>query len=351
MPCGILSKSIRTVSFVLSAVTLLASCSKEEKFRIEGEICDGSSHIIELTWLKNGSFNRVVAHSDEAGKWTLEGTANSPTLALLSIGGEEALVSLVVENGDRIRIEMPADAATGEIKVRGNRTSELLARFDSETRKSIASGRGTDINRRVEEFIRKNPKEIASAVLLVTRFDSRGHEVQADSLMGLIAPSARPVGVMQNFAATIANQLSTESSSDLTSMVLYDRRDTTIRYNPSRQSYTLFAFLDARKRLRDSVVPELRKLKEAWPDKRLAAIEVSLARDSATWKQSTESDSATWIQAWAPGAVSSSNFRKMAIRRVPYFVVADSSGRQIYRGSSISAATKELLKGLTKGKD
>lgn len=333
--------------FSVIVTLLLVSCSKDDFFKIEGETGDGSSHIIELTYLEGGAFKRVTCQADESGKWTLEGSSSTPTLASLSVSGGAELATLVVANGDRIKITIPGDGESGEIKVKGNKTSELLAKFDSETQRAIIEGKGTDINRRVAEFIKNNPKEMASSALLVSRFDSRGNEILADSLMGLIAPSARPTGVMQNFAATIANQLSTESSSDLTAMTLYDRRDTTIRYNPARQSYTLFAFVDTQRKMRDSIIPLLRNLKETWPDKRLAAIEVSLARDSAIWKQSTSGDSATWIQVWAPGTVASLNFRKLAIRRVPYFIVADSTGRQLYRGSSIEEASAELEEGLT----
>lgn len=332
---------------IAASLSLLWGCSEEEHFRIEGKLWEPTMKIVELTYLDNGAFKRISTHSDESGKWTMDGVSAQPTLAFLTVSGSEPLATLVVQNGDHLTVELEGPDGSKGVKVKGNRTSELIAQFDAESREALAKGNGGDMNKRVADFIVNNPKEMASAVLLILRFDSRGNEVLADSLMGLISPKAKPTGVMQNFAATIANQVSAESRENIQAMSLYDRRDTTVRYNPARQSYTLIAFIDTNRKMRDSIVPKLRNLREKWPENRLMEIEVSLARDSAAWKQSVSGDSAKWVQAWAPGTVSSSNFRKLSVRRAPFFIVADSAGHQLYRGSSIRMAEKELSDRLT----
>lgn len=52
--------------------------------------------------------------------------------------------------------------------------------------------------------------------------------------------------------------------------------------------------------------------------------------------------SAIWLQTWAPGSVASTNIGKLSIPRLPYFIVADSTGAQIYRGPSISTAENTI---------
>lgn len=67
-----------------------------------------------------------------------------------------------------------------------------------------------------------------------------------------------------------------------------------------------------------------------------------MARDSARWKQATARDSATWVQAWAPGSAASVDFQRLAIPALPYFVVADSSGTQVWRGGSVKLMKKNI---------
>lgn len=327
---------------IFSLIFCFFSCSHDDCFRIEGKLSDGSSHIIELVYYNNGAFEKIITHSDEKGKFIIDGVSTVPTLAFMTISGELPAINLIVKNGDRLNVEISDISDSATVKIKGNKSSEIINDFDRETLKLIQEGKNPEVNIRVADFIKNNPKEIASAALLITRFETRGNELQADSLLGLISPDVRPQAVMLNFTAALANQLSTESRADLQSFSLYDSRDTTIRFSPHRQSYALLAFIDAKKDMRDSIIPFLKEMNERWPEKRFIEIEISMALDSAKWKQSIANDSADWIRAWMPGTVASSNFRKLSVKRIPFFIIADSTGRQLYRGSSITDAERRL---------
>lgn len=324
---------------VVLAVALMAviaaGCGSSDSFIIDGRISGGGSATVEFTYYSDGSVRRLTTGAVE-GKFHIEGVSATPSLGFLTLSGGNPVAALVVADGDHIECEVSSGGVAW--KAEGNKPSELLARFSSENSDIISAGNYKEINRRVAEYVRAHPRDIGSAALLVSRFYVRGNEFQADSLSGMLDADVRTPGIMQNFMATISNQLTAEARANVASMALFDRRDTTIRYAPSRQTVSLLAFVGPDRSMRDSVVPRLRELSSKWPEKRCRVIEISLAQDSSGWKRSVRRDSATWIQAWAPGTVASSTFRRFAVSRSPFFIVADSLGRQLFRGSEISDA-------------
>ena len=109
-----------------------------------------------------------------------------------------------------------------------------------------------------------------------------------------------------------------------------------MRYVPSQQSYSLLAFTDSRKP--DSIISRLRNLRKSLGKRRLKIIEISLTGDSAMWRASVKGDSMNWFQAWAPGSTAAREIRRLAVPRAPFYIVADSTGTQLYRGTSAYSA-------------
>lgn len=328
-------------ALAIAAIGAVATaCGSTDSFTIDGEIAGGGTATVEFTYYADGAVKRATAAAHD-GKFRIEGASAAPTLGFLTISGGNPVAAVVVENGDDIECEVGNDNNAGW-KAKGNKASELLARFSTENAELIAAGAYREINNLVADYVRSHPNEAGSAALLVTRFYSRGNEFLADSLAGLLNAEVRTPAMMHNFMASLSNQLTAETRANVSSMALFERRDTTVRFTPSRQSVALLAFVGTDRRMRDSIVPRLRELSLKWPEKRCKVIEVSLAQDSSAWKQSVARDSATWIQAWAPGTVASTAFRRLAVSRNPFFIVADSVGKQLFRGSEITDAVNTV---------
>ncbi len=315
---------------------LLWSCSSPDHFTVEGRLPDGATANIELTYYADGGIRRTSAVAKD-GRFTIKGSSTRPTLALLTISGGAPAASLIVDNGDKIKLTVDS-AMTGLESLSGNSQSEKLWRFVTENRQALTSGSDAEVNRLVTEFVGSNSTELCAAAIMVTAFRTPGHEAEADSLIARIDPEARPQEVMHNFSEVLATQISSEARGKVPNMTLYDRRDTTVYYAPYNQSASIIAFTSAMPRQRDSVTAALRQLADSLPRRRFKAVEVTLAPDSAEWKRLTARDSASWIQAWAPAAIASPSMRRLTVPRVPFFIVADSTGTQIYRGSSATAA-------------
>lgn len=292
--------------------------------------------MVELLYFNNGAYERLSTPAKD-GRFELQGSASSPAVAFLSVSGGAPIAELAVTNGADIRCEIdPANRFA--LKIKGDKVNELYGKFLNDNAEVFESRNIPLINDAIKKFVEKHPGSMASTIAVITQFKSADNEIMADSLLGIINAEARPNSLLANYNAVLSSQLSAESRETVGSMTLIGRNDSIVRYNPFRHKLSVLAFAGDDKTGRDSILKALRALRKDYDTKRLGMVEVSTAQDSATWINVTEQDSATWYQVWSPGSFSAPSFRRMAIARVPYFVVVDSTGHQVHRGSSAVAA-------------
>lgn len=118
------------------------------------------------------------------------------------------------------------------------------------------------------------------------------------------------------------------------------------RYSPSRSSCSLLYFSTVQSG-RDTIISTLRKAFDRYPRRRFKLVDVSFTPDTLSWKNVARMDSVGWPQVWAVGGVANSVFDELNIPRLPYFIVADSTGKQLYRGASVSRAVSAVNKRLS----
>lgn len=329
----------------MALALIAAACGQSDSFKVSGSVEGGGSATVELLYCPDGSAKKLSVRAVD-GKFMIEGQSRQPALGFVSIGGGAPVAAVIVQNGDNIECKLRPDAPYSS-EVKGTKANELLSGFLRENEATFAQGNPAQINPLIAQFVQDNKNSVAAVAAVVAEFRSAGYEVRADSLISAIDPEARPAGMMLNFNSALSAQLSTDARADIIGMSMINRADSVVRYNPYRQTLTLVAFVGADKAMRDSVVPRLKALRANYPARRLAVMEVSTAADSAEWKRSTAADSAAWTQVWTPGTVASPLFRRMAVARVPFFIIADSTGRQLMRASSVGqveASIRNTLK-------
>lgn len=328
---------MRNIFAILSFVILLAaaSCGDEEGFIIKCEIEGLDTHGLEMVYMTRGGVSRASFHPVD-GKVELKGSSTQPTLVEVFMLDGTRLFSCVASDGDRMKVKMKLDD-TGSLTVTGQDASRDYSAFVAQHDSLLTHGTDAEVNRLIADAVRSNPSSMASTLLMVTHFRTAGYELQADSLLSEIAPEARPALLSGSYASTVGEQVTTSARGEVRAFTLrmgLDSlgHDTIVRYIPSMQSYSLLAFTDTRKP--DSIISRLRKLRKDHTKRRLKIIEVSLTADSAMWHASVKGDSMNWYQAWAPGGTSGREIRRLAVPRAPFYIVTDSLGTQLYRGTS-----------------
>lgn len=322
--------------YLAAIVAIFATgCSQADHFKVGGLMEGAGVQTVTLTYYAEGGIKQTVGQSVN-GKFLLQGKSAVPTLCIVALSDGTPVATLIASNGDKIEVRTSLENPAA-LKVKGSGQSSKIADWLNENAELLARGDAAAINASIAEFIDDHRSDMASTALLVTQFRTDGFETMADSLLSLIDISARPAPVVQNFSAVLSSQLNRSAGSAVMPMTLYIRSDSTYFLTPAQHSVTLLAFTEPVGG-RDTVTTVLRELRGRYSDRRCGIVEISAAVDSSTWKQATARDSATWKQAWAPGTVASSTIGKLSVPRIPYFIVADSTGTQLYRGGSVSAA-------------
>lgn len=320
---------------------LLQSCSGEDKFVIEGTVKGIASQNVTLTYFANGGLKSITMPATN-GHFAFSASSPSATLALISVSPDNRrLATVIVRNGDHVTVSVDInDPYSAEVK--GNSDSEAIARWIKENTAILRNRNTAAINRAVEKYVGANKDQLHTLAILSSFYTSEGNESKADSLFSLLNPEARPVEVAQGFDMVISSRLSAMKNSPLPSLTLYERCDSMVNISPMRHSATLLCFIDAEGGSRDSIASQLRYLTGHYGKPRFAAVEISTAPDSASWRQSIRSDTVMWTQTWVPGGTAGTPIRKLSIPRLPYFITADSTGRTLYRGSSMTKARKAV---------
>lgn len=318
-------------------LVVFASCGNNEEFLINCKIRGLGSKGVEMTYTTRG-VQRVGFHPVD-GKVALRGVSDKPVLVEVSTIDNRLLFTCVAQNGDNLDVELDLDKPTS-LKISGNDASEEYSRFIVDNDSLFQSDDVAGINRLIAAEVRRHPDRISSAMLLATRFQARDYELEADSLINTLKPDARPSGVMGAFASLVGEQVSSSVGSPVRAMTIncgyQNKQDTTMRYWASNQSYSMLVVTGYHRG--DSIGKTLRELCDSLPDRRFKAFEIAVTGDSAMWKIAVRNDSTKWVKAWVPGGTASNEVRSLTVSSIPYFVVADSTGRQIYRGRSLSAA-------------
>lgn len=336
-------KLLRTI--LISVVSLLAvACGKDKFFIIECTIEGAGSQAVIATYYAAGGLKReFVAAVD--GKAVVRGESAVPTLVIVTMSDGSPIAMLVAQDGDKIAFTTGIDDPLSIRYTDANEASGQIGQWIADNADALRRADAAAINDAVAAFVTKNPGKIASTALLTGYFQSEGYESQADSLFSIIDIKARPVEVVQGFNTVLSAQLSAGATAEMPVITLYDESDSTITVNPIRRSATLLCFLSDSPAGRDSVAMCLRSLMERYP-KRLMAVEISCAPDSASWRHSIGSDTVAWSRTWLPASVASPEVVSLSVPRIPYFIVADSTRSQIYRGTSVANAESAIIRHL-----
>lgn len=335
-------KTLNYITVILLAALLMGACTKKRSFIISGDLEDMGTQLVTATYYAAGGLKQVAASSAE-GKFVLKCDAPRPTLVTLSLSDGTVLGYCIAENGDEITVSgNPADPY--KIEFSGNGDTERISDWINENSELLHDGNAAKINASIAKWVAAHKSSKAAAALMVTMYCTEGFEHQADSLMTILSSGARAPEVVQNFTSVLSSRLGTAETENVPSLNLFNSRDSLIMFSPRSYRMSVLCFMPDNAMARDSVSRRLKAMLAKVAGNRVGVVEISTAIDSAAWRRSLTGDSTAWHKTWAPATVASSQLRRLSVGRVPYFIVADSSARQVCRTSSVSAAASVIEK-------
>lgn len=320
---------MRHFILILLAVALTA-CGSSDSFTVSVEMENLGLEALRMTYVSSGRVLTAEGRAKEPGDAVeLTGESEVYTLVRLMRADGSHLATFPARNGEHVRIKLDGDG--GLESMTGNTPCDSLSAFLSRTAKLDPAAMDNAIAR----YVRENPASVASTVLLVSRFDAAANPEMADSLFAMLTPEVKSRGIVEGWSEQLSLASLEQLERRIAPMTLYGTGDSTVTFAVTTSPYTLLAFTPMHRP--DSIAAKLRTLRADRPRKRLNIIEITLNADSAAWNQAVARDSATWRRAWVPGGAASPALRRLSISRTPFFILTDSTGRQIYRGPSLTA--------------
>ncbi|MDE6136250.1 MAG: DUF4369 domain-containing protein [Muribaculaceae bacterium] len=325
-------KSLKTLVIGLLAVVATA-CGDSGRFSVQGTVEGGKSMNLRYVFYNGNAFAQGITAVRD-GRFSFEGVTMQPAMMELYDNDYRLLGRLYVANGDEIECTIdPSDPYM--LRASGNDALARWTRWQRDNAPALNAGRADAL---VEKYVGEHAADVVSTLLLTSLYDASTPDGlrRADSLLSLIEPDARPMNLTQSFMAQIDANLHADTLRvrDFKARVLGKGPDTVRVADAPLSVYALSTEHSLRK---DSVVPLLTELHKRSGRRSVRVVDISLDADTTAWRRITRPDSADWTQAWLPGGTAARGIDSLAVPSLPYFIVADSTGRQLLRTPSAGA--------------
>lgn len=320
------------------------SCGGPTSFKIKGELKDGSTTNLYVKYYGAHAVRSGVTAARE-GKFEAE--FSSPELTIVEILDNEynVLARMFVKNGDEVNVTIDR-ANPLNSRVTGNEINERWSSLINRNAELLSSEAPDSINQMIEDYITANPSDPVGALMFAQFYDASSDPVRAMAVMEQIDIEARPSGVLDPYALMVSGFADSTTYGKVQPIKYRTAKsDSVIIFKPSDKEISLIAISNENCKHSDSIVPYLKKIYADHSQKKLQVIDFVLYADTGAFKRVTYRDSAKWIQAWLPGGILGKGIAELAIPDLPYFIVTDSTGTQLYRGTSLQEAADKIKSG------
>lgn len=345
-----------TIIPALMLMILSAGCSHPDSFTITGDIADLESRPVKVVIYNSDSIKTLSAMAVD-GRFTLKGSSSRYAIAVLSSMSSGASVRFLVRDGDKIKLN---GVSLDSVTVKGSKPNDQIAEFmhdnhelfggfyPSSSSYSTPSLGYAAANKAIVDYVEKHGTTAAAAFLVAAYYNPTLNPSEAASLLNRFDTDDETRALVSSMNDAVRNELNASKSARIHSFNLPAAGDSTVKFSPSAQSYTLLAFTSSDTgRKRKEITSILHDASDRYPRRSLRVIELSLCGDSSSWKSAIKQDTlVNWSRILLPGGAAALQVRHLNIGQVPYYILADSTGKQLYRGNVVSAAMDSLHKKL-----
>lgn len=328
-----------TICFTFLLACICTACSDNSKFVIKGTMTGNRTMNLRIVYPGNDNIYNVLTAARD-GKFSFEGAAPDDGAIVQILDNDFRLMANVyVQNGQELSVKVdPQSPYLTTIK--GNEVSERWCAWNKQNIKTLQSGNAVAVNALVEKYVKAHKNDILSTLLMVTTYSAAVNPGGATALMASINKSVRPDVLIEAWNAGNMHLSQAAIKAKVLPINYMDNKDSLRTFSTKGKRVSLLAFSDQFSGRRDSIIPIIKKIHA-----RVNLLDMSTDPDTMSWRRGVRVDSVTWSTAWAPAALSAPGVERLGIPSIPFFIVADSLGQQVYRGKSVSHA-KEVVDSL-----
>lgn len=317
---------------------LLQGCGESGKFKIKGQI-EGNPSMNLYIMYYDGNAVRTGVTVARMGQFEAEGSSRQPTVVEFLDNEYRVIGRILARNGDNVECVI-SRANPFDVHATGSPLLEEWAAFSNENAAILAKG-GEEANALIEKYIAEHPDSPVCSLAFATAYDGSIDPARADSVMQSIGAAGRLPGVLDSYATVSAGAVPQGGFARIDTLRMSTDKDTLHTFVAADKPHRVFVFTTEYAQHADSAKHKLRRIAK---HKDAEVVEVIFTPDTLSWKRTIRRDTATWTQAWTPGGMLSPALMPFAIPRVPFVVVVDSAGRQVWRGTSLDSVETRLHK-------
>lgn len=335
---------MKKLTFILSAIViamsmaLLSGCSKKDSFVVKGLVEGNRTMNLRFVYVGDDKLNNVITASRD-GKFAIGGVApRDGALVQVLDNDYRRLAVFYAKNGDEIEVKINADDPTASLAA-GNEIMERWNKWATANKTVLKGLNARARNEAVAKYAGAHKDDLLSTLLLAAYYDSSVDPHGAMKLLEQIKPEARPQSIVELMTAN--STLRDEKGGYNKVMPFrYFSAETdsmaTFRADDNRRTLLVFT---AESNGRDSI---MRALHDFNKDKKTKAgiLDIRFDVDTLMWKRDLRNDSVDWPSAWMPEATATPSIERLGITSVPFFIVTDSAGVQLYHGTALTPALK-----------
>lgn len=315
--------------FLLIALTALCACHNDS-FKIEGELdhLDGSA--VRVMFRGDSDVVDEWVNVDKKGHFTMEASATQPIIVNIADHKGEHLTTVVVVNGDHIKLKGDASKAMG-VKVSGNSVNEEWQKFRDENSALYTDPNTSRLDAAIEEYVQQHPDKMLSTLLLLVDYSDYGDRDKVTKLLRSINAEFRP----ESLTVAFPGDLEGHGKRNLPRLMTLNliKHDGDFEEIKLTDRVTLISMWANPQPDRKALINKIQQ-----KDSTLRIIDVLTEGDTLRWHKNIADDPKTWSHYWAPGGPVEVGIELLGITTLPWFAVTDSTGLVTYSGPDLDKA-------------
>lgn len=332
------------LSILVLTLLTLTGCVKNE-FQVEFKLPAGVNESYTMLYYVSDSekgwlYDQVAVL--QQGKCQLKGITRNPTLIYVFQGAQDPGVVIYAERGDKI--EITGDSGSpASWAVSGNEINEALSAWRADNRNALSARDNKKVNEAVAKYVKANPEDPVSTILLEVYYDRSIDPAGFDSLFKSLKGKAADVCWMELMSRSDllgGFEPLKQTAAPLILRTAGNGADTIGFNEQPALLYFSYNNYDTRK---DDVSKMKQLLKERTDSGKPQIVSISLENDSSGWRYQARMDSLKGaVVAWMPLSFADPAAVSLGLEKAPCFIVVGKKGKILYRGTSLDDAARKL---------
>lgn len=321
-------KKFLYMAFIAISALVFSSCGSDS-FTIEGELSDAGTQNLRFVYLAEGKVNSHWIPS-VGGQFTMQGNSKELTVVYIYSSRMKFLTHAVIKNGETITLK-GSIADNYNIETDGSDVNNEWNSFIRNNAEAFAKADRTQANSAIASFVKANPGNLVSTLLLTC--DYTGTDLA--TLAAGIDEKAKPEQLISLYENELQN--STEKETKVTPFTLRDDRDSLTIVSLKKPYNILYFWYDGKDKQHSEYIGKIKSFAKERKTE-ITVSDIYLNCDTTGWRTTLKNDSTNWKHYRAFAGTVDKSIERLNVKGSNFIIVADSTGKQLYRGQSAEEA-------------